>query len=119
MAGPFVTIVNATRHTVLGDKVAVAQTSLSRMVGLLGKDGLEPGAGLLICPSQGVHTIAMSFPIDVVFLDRSWRVIHVCPSMPPYRVTGVRWKARTVLELPAGVIAESSTAVGDELEVLD
>jgi uncharacterized membrane protein (UPF0127 family) len=112
-----VKIINTTRNTILGDKVNVAQTSLARMVGLLGKRGLQPGAGLLIVPSQGVHTIAMRFPIDVIFLDHHWRVIHLQPAMPPYRMTGVHWKARSVLELPVGAIAGSETAVGDVLNI--
>ena len=50
------------------------------MKGLLGKTTLESGTGLLIVPSQAVHTIAMRFPIDVRFVDRNCRVIHAQPS---------------------------------------
>src|SRR5271157_3586232 len=110
-----VAVVNTTRHTVLGERISVAETSWSRMVGLLGKSGLEPGAGLLIIPSQAIHTVAMRFPIDVLFVDRKWRVVHVRREMAPYRMTGLHWKAHFVLELPAGVIAQTSTAVGDQL----
>lgn len=106
---------NTTRSTVLGARIGVADTSWSRMVGLLGKTGLDSGEGLLIIPSQAVHTVAMRFPIDVVFLDRNCRVIHMHPALAPFRVTGVHWRARCVLELPAGVIAQSATSVGDEL----
>jgi uncharacterized membrane protein (UPF0127 family) len=112
-----VSVLNATRNTVLGERITVAETSRTRMVGLLGKRGLEPGTGLLIFPSQAIHTVAMRFPIDVVFIDRQWRVVHVRPAMVPYRMTGIHWKARCVLELPCGQIAETSTAVGDQLSI--
>jgi len=112
-----VAVRNATRNTVLGEQITVAGTSLRRLVGLLGKRGLEPGTGLLIIPSQAIHTVAMRFAIDVVFVDRDWRVIHLRPAMVPFRVTGLHWKARCVLELPAGVIAQTSTAVGDQLSI--
>jgi uncharacterized protein len=112
-----VAVLNATKGTVLGERVNVAETSLSRLVGLLGKRGLEPGSGLLIMPSQAIHTVAMRFPIDVVFVDRNWRVIHLRPAMVPYRMTGIHWKARCVLELPAGMIAQTSTVVGDQLSI--
>jgi uncharacterized protein len=59
----------------------------------------------------------MRFPIDVIFLDRDWRVCYLRPVMQPNRVTAVHWKSRFVLELPAGVIATSSTAAGDQLLV--
>ncbi len=117
MASETVAVLNTTRNTVLGEHIAVAGTSLRRLVGLLGKRGLDPGTGLLIIPSQAIHTVAMRFAIDVVFLDRDWRVIKLRHAMAPFRVTGVYWKARSVLELPSGVIAETLTAVGDQLSV--
>jgi hypothetical protein len=104
---------------VLGDRITVAETNLSRMIGLLGKRGLTPGAGLLIYPSQSIHTVAMRFPIDVVFVDRNWRVIHLRPQMVPYRLTSLHWRARCVVELPSGVIAESCTRIGDQLSVAE
>jgi uncharacterized protein len=117
MAGDMIRVLNSTRDTVLGERIQVAETSLSRIVGLLGKRGLEPGAGLLIFPSQAIHTVAMRFAIDVLFLDRNWRVIHLRPTMVPFRVTGIYWKARSVLELPSGSIVQTSTQLGDQLSI--
>ncbi|HVP50073.1 MAG TPA: DUF192 domain-containing protein [Candidatus Bathyarchaeia archaeon] len=110
-----VRVLNTSNGSLLGQFVAVADTMLSRIVGLLGRARLEVGEGMLIIPSQAVHTLAMRFPIDVLFLDRKWRVIHVQPELAPNRVTGLHCKARCVLELPAGVIAATATSVGDEI----
>lgn len=115
MASETVAISNTTRNTVLGERIRVAETSLSRMVGLLRDKGLEPGTGLLIFPSQAIHTVAMRFAIDVIFVDRKWKVVSTRSEMVPFRLTGVHWKARCVIELPAGVIAQTSTTVGDQL----
>lgn len=112
-----VSIANGTRNTVLGERIRIAETSLSRMVGLLGQRSLDEGAGLLIYPTQSIHTVAMRFAIDVIFVDRNWRVLYMRPEMPPFRMTGIYWKARCAIELPAGVIARSSTVVGDQLSV--
>ena len=110
-----VRVSNTTKSTVLGERIGIANTSWSRMKGLLGKTGLDLGTGLLIIPSQAVHTIAMRFPIDVLFVDRNDRVIYTQSSLMPFRLTGVHWKARCVLELPVGVISRTSTSVGDSL----
>jgi uncharacterized membrane protein (UPF0127 family) len=115
MAGETIAIVNTTRQTALGERIRVAETALSRMVGLLRDHRLEPGCGLLIYPSQAIHTVAMRFPIDVLFVDRNWRVVHARPNMVPFRMTGIHWKAKCVLELPTGVIADTLTTVGDQL----
>lgn len=112
-------VVNITRNSVLGDRIGVAGTSLRRLIGLLGRRSLGPGTGLLIIPSQAIHTVAMRFPIDVVFVDGHWRVIHLRPAMAPFRMTGFHWKARCVLELPSGVIAQTSTMIGDQLSVVE
>ena len=119
MSTPEVAILNATRNTMLGERISVAETSLSRMKGLLGKTGLEPGTGLLIYPSQAVHTVAMRFPIDVLFIDRKWKVVHLQPQLVPNRMTGIHWRARCVLELPSGTIGKTSTQIGDQLSVED
>jgi len=108
---------NITRKTLLGDRISVADGSLARLVGLLGRKSLEPGTGLLIVPSQAVHTLGMRFPIDVLFMDRTCRVVGLRPRLAPFRLSRLYWKAWAVLELPAGTAALSNTAFGDQLSV--
>lgn len=108
--------VNSTRGTLVGDCVRVAETGLTRIVGLLGERKLLPGDGLLILPSQGVHTWGMQFPIDIAVLDHEWKVIAIRRDMRPFRMTRVFWKAAAVLELPSGVLDSTSTLVGDTIE---
>lgn len=48
-------IVNVSKNTIVGSDIGVASTAWSRLVGLLGKVGLDLGGGLLIVPSSGVH----------------------------------------------------------------
>lgn len=107
--------VNGTRGTVLGESVRVADTALSRIVGLLGERKLLPGDGLLIVPCQGVHTWGMRFPIDVVVLDGEWNVMAVRRRMRAFRMTRIFWKAAAVLELPVGMLDSTLTSVGDNL----
>jgi uncharacterized membrane protein (UPF0127 family) len=108
--------VNVTRSTMLGDHIRVADSVLTRIVGLLGERGLPTGDGLLIVPSQGVHTWGMQFPIDIAVLNGDWQVMAVRSAMGPFRVTRMFWKATAVLELPAGILSTTSTSVGDQIE---
>jgi uncharacterized membrane protein (UPF0127 family) len=107
--------VNTSRGTELGATIRVADTGLSRIIGLLGERGLNKGEGLLILPSQGVHTWGMLFPIDVLVLDDDWNVLAVRRNMRSFRMTKVFWKAAAVLELPSGTADATETAVGDTL----
>ncbi len=108
---------NQSRNTSLGDRIRLADTSLSRFVGLLGKKSLRPGTGLWIMPSNGVHTFGMAFSIDVVFLDAKHRVVQLRENLRPFRLTSLNWSARSVLELPVATICASQTEVGDDLEL--
>jgi hypothetical protein len=100
----------------VGESIRIAETGVTRIVGLLGERELLPGDGLLIVPSQGVHTLGMRFAIDVVVLDGAWNVIAIVRDMRPFRMTRVFWKAAAVLELRSGTLESSSTLVGDTLE---
>ena len=83
------------------ERCAVASTMLRRVRGLPGRDGLEPGEGMLLRPASSVHMFFMRFPIDAVFLDRDLVVRKVARDLKPWRIAGAR-RSRSVLELPAG-----------------
>jgi uncharacterized membrane protein (UPF0127 family) len=92
----------------------IPESSFGRMRGLLGRSGLDPGSGMLIDSAPSVHMFFMRFPIDVVFLDRDWKVLSVRHRLRPWRVAGARG-AVAALELPAGAAAEARIAEGDVL----
>jgi len=81
-------------------------------------DQFPPGQGLWINPSHGVHTFAMRFPIDVVYLDRDRKVIHLEEDLKPWRMAAIRAKATSVIEVPTGAIQESQTTLGDQIDIL-
>ncbi len=112
-------VLNLTRNTVLASEVELVDTEWTRIKGLLGRRAVDfaSGKGLWIVPSQGVHTLGMSFPIDVVYLDSEYRIVHVCHAMAPFRIAALKLKARSVIELPAGTLAQTETSIGDVLEI--
>ena len=110
-------ILNRTTRADIGDRIECADTSLTRLVGLLGRRGLEAGGGIWIRPSSGVHTFGMRFAIDVVGLDQGMRVVKLWPRIKPHRMTSINPKVRSVLELVAGQIEARAIRVGDTLDV--
>jgi uncharacterized membrane protein (UPF0127 family) len=105
---------NVTRQTVLAQAADVADTSASRRTGLLKHERLEPGEGLWIVPCESVHTFFMKFPIDLVYLDKRKKVKKVRHAVPAWRMSACL-TAHSILELPAGTVAETGTVAGDEL----
>ena len=107
---------NLDTGAVVADKVEVASTRATRAVGLLSRSGLDPGEGLWIVPSRGVHTWGMRFTIDVVALDDRGVVIDQVSRLRPWRIRLPRRGTAGVLELPSGTLAASGTALGHRIE---
>jgi len=101
----------------LANDITLAASLPARMKGLLGKERLDAGKGLLIRPCKGIHTFFMKFPIDVVFLDMDNRIVALVRDLSPNRLTTVYRKASAVLELPAGTLSEG-ILVGDEIIIV-
>jgi uncharacterized protein len=97
----------------------VADTAQARMTGLLGRDGLPAGQGLILEPCRLIHTFMMRFAIDVVFYDRAHRVTRAVADVRPSRFAWGGLRARTTLELPAGTLAagEFALAPGTQLRL--
>jgi uncharacterized membrane protein (UPF0127 family) len=98
-------------------RVAVASSLSARMRGLLGTSGLPPGEGLLIEACGSVHTVGMRYPLDVVFLDRAWRVRAVHRNVRPGRL--LVWGgggALRALEVQSGWLAVDGVERGTRLE---
>jgi len=111
-------VLNLTRGTVLASRLEVADSAARRNKGLMGRDGLAAGGGLWIVPCESVHTFGMRFAIDLVYLDRKKRIKKLRKAVPAMRISACL-SAHSVIELPAGAIAATETAMGDVLEFIE
>ncbi len=116
--GP-IAAVNRTRRVLLAQNVRIANTHWTRLRGLMGttQSAFDTGQALWIVPCHGVHTIAMRFPLDLLYLDHYSTVIHLEEDIKPWRFAAIKRRAASVLELPAGTIRSSGTNVGDKIEI--
>jgi uncharacterized protein len=110
-------VYNQTKETFLAFRVKVADSVLSRMVGLLGKRSLEPECGVWIVPCNFIHTIGMLFAIDVVLLDKDFKVVGLHELVRPFSVTRPNFRAESVIEIPPHTIFKSGTAIGDQFMI--
>jgi len=109
---------NLTRNVRLTECARVADGFLTRLVGLLRDRQLAQGDGLWIIPCNSIHSIGMKFDFDAVFLDKKLRVVHLMHAMKPWRVSKMVFSAHSVLEIPAGIIAQSGTEMSDQFEMV-
>lgn len=105
--------------TIVARNILVADSLLSRMIGLMFKKH-PPGEadGILLEPCNSIHTFFMKYAIDVVFLSSRNEVIKVIRELRPWRLTWIYFNASKTLELPAGKLPLYVTE-GQVMEVED
>jgi uncharacterized membrane protein (UPF0127 family) len=99
----------------LAERVSVADRFWTRTRGLLGRQPLQRGEGLLLSPCKAVHTVGLRYAIDVAFLDASGTVVAVYRGLEPNRRTRWHALAQSALELPAGTLERTELAEGQRL----
>jgi len=100
-----------------GDVLATAEVvrgRRERMLGLVGRDGID---GALVIPRcRQVHTVAMSFAIDVAFCDLDGSVVRTA-SLRPWRISTIVWRSAFVIESESGAFERWRLTLGDVVEI--
>jgi uncharacterized membrane protein (UPF0127 family) len=113
-----VKLLNASKNLTVIENVAEASTTLSRMIGLLGRSSLGTNEALWIDRCPTIHTFFMKFAIDVVFVDNKLSVKACYHNVKAWRLILPVWGARSVFEMPVGAISRGQIEVGDQLNVV-
>jgi uncharacterized membrane protein (UPF0127 family) len=85
----------------------------ARVAGLAGRPPPPDGQAVALRPCRAVHTCGMRYPIDILFLDRSDRVLRTVRGLPPWRVADGGPGACTTVEWPAGRVDPSPWLPGE------
>ncbi len=108
-------LVRAADGAVVASSCEVARTFRTRLLGLMGRAGLGPGAALWIEPCSSIHMMFVRFPIDAVFIDREGTVVKVAPRVRPWIGLAMAGGAHATIELEAGAAERFKLAPGDRL----
>lgn len=110
-------IKNLANKQIIADKVILANSFLSRMVGLLGRKELKGGEGLIITSCRSIHMVFMRFAIDVIFVNDKCEVVGLVKNIKPYQFSPVFFKANRAIELPSGTIDKYNVQSKNILEI--
>ena len=97
-------------------EVELADNFLKRLRGLMFRERLEPGRGLLLAPCNSVHMLFMRFAIDVVYLDENFCIKKIVRNLTPWLGMSVCFGAWSALELPSGEADRLKLFVGQKFE---
>lgn len=104
--------------------VEIAANDELRAQGLMYRDHLDPGTGMLfLFPREGEYPFWMKntlIPLDMIWIDSNKRVAHVKYEVPPCRVVDCpsyppNARARYVLEVAGGEAKKHGLKAGDML----
>ncbi len=111
-------IIITEKNIEIASDVVMASTFFSRLKGLMGKKNLASNAGIIIKPCNSIHTFGMKIAIDVVFVDKDNRVIHIIENMQPKKTSPIIKKSKFVIELNANILRDK-LAVGDKVSLIE
>lgn len=98
-------------------RIERADTFIKRLLGLMGRKGIESEHALLLAPCKAIHMLGMCFAIDAIFVDKALCVKKIVRNLKPWVGFAVCMEAWAVLELRAGEAVRLKLEVGQFLEV--
>lgn len=113
-------IKNTTKNTIISSFPLFAETFWQRATGLTIRK-FEPHKmdAMVFFKCSSLHTFFMFYKFDIIFVDKSKKVITLYKDAPPWRIfnadTGLLTNC-TAIECPSGTIERTNTAVGDIIE---
>lgn len=97
----------------------LAKTHFQKALGLMLRKELKESEGMLFDfkteSSPSMWMLGMRFPIDMIWLDMGFRIVHIEKSCPPgtfWKIYFPKKKARYVLEVKSGFCDENRIAEG-------
>jgi len=100
-------------------KLAVRTTFLEKLTGYMMQSRPEMNTGILLLNTSRVHTAFMKFPLDLFYLDRSWKIAGTIQNVSPFKFPSSFSGCRHVIEVPHGGIDPwPDIKVGDRLSIV-
>lgn len=108
---------NKTQDQIAIPKILICKSTFQRARGIL---PLGKNLELIACwiyPCSWVHTFGMKYPLDLIYLNKQYRVTDLSLCVRPMRLTKPHWDSHSILEVPSGY--PHRIRVGDELTILN
>ncbi|MGA8044001.1 MAG: PilZ domain-containing protein [Terracidiphilus sp.] len=117
MESPKYCVYNQTRESFLSLGVTVADITVEKLRAMIERLTIKADSGLWMMPYRGIPSAKGLSPIDLLYLDKDYRVIQEVESFPTASVEPLRDEAASALVLPAHTIYSSQTQPGDQLVI--
>lgn len=101
---------NPTSHQL--DHFQIARSFSERLRGLTIYQKHPDQLSFVLLNCKLVHTFGMSYNLDLIFIDRNYRIIELYEDVAPCKIQGAYYASHTI-ELDAGSIRKLKISKGD------
>lgn len=112
----------ATDSIIVKLDIEIAESEYETQTGLMYRKGMEDHQGMLFVfediRMRSFYMKNTQFPLDIIFLDESYRIINVQKNAQPYNKTSLPSEApsKYVLEVNGGLTDKWGLLAGDTME---
>jgi uncharacterized membrane protein (UPF0127 family) len=104
------------RHQPTGRTIATVRRLdgwLAKGIGVIGRAGMAAGTGVWLPGVASVHTCFVRFSLDLLFLDREFRLLKAVPAVHPWRLLVTCPGAWHTIEMGEGSLLDDVLKPGD------
>ena len=108
---------NTSRNSILGNKIRLCDTALSKFIGLMFSKKSDTSLIFEFNHEKIVplHMVFVFYPIDVLFLNKEKVVVELKENFKPFTFYTPKKKSKYVIELPNNTIKNTRTEIGDRI----
>lgn len=112
----YATLFNISKNESISSRVEIAESFYARSKGLLGRSKLENSHCLWIHKCNSIHTFFMKFAIDILYVDRNFKVTNIHRDIKPWRLDWGGLSSKSCFEFQSKALTQN-IEVGDFLRV--
>ncbi len=106
-------LINTSTKKTLTTRLKIANSLAQNTFGLLKEDS---NTAMLFKTRFGIHTFFMQYPIDILVLDNTYKVVQIRKNLVPNRVFFWNPYYSIVIELPS--LYNYPVNIGDKIEII-
>ncbi len=103
--------------TVITGNAEVADSFFRRFMGLMFRKSIPSDYALHIIPCNQIHMLNMRFAIDVIYLDKSGKVVKIESDVKPNKICKTVKNAASVIEMNSLCARRLGLCEGDIIEI--
>jgi len=111
------TVLNLDSGETIANDVRCSLSFFSRLKGLIGKKRIKENEGLFIPNCSSIHSIFMRCNIDIIFLDKNFRITKTVRNIKPYRIVMGTFHTSHVIELQSNKLENYSCQIGNQIKL--